>query len=557
MQLRFKIVIVFILSLIVSVIVFLAIFAVLIATPFSGGYGEKDMNLAANAITGAIASLPEINKQILAPIITKWQKKYPNMAFSVASDSKVLFSTAPQNDRTTANLLMKIAKFPMAFPNELPAADLEGLDGKLPEGLKLLGQVIPKTGQPTARSRQQVAIVKSPKSLGPVNQIFISNYVQSATPPKKNSLILYTYQQRSPEERVLAREIKRSGKTIGLLLITVKGQFYTAIELFTDPQKAGVILTILLIGLGFTIIFTSIFAVVFTRSISRRFNNLCSGIGSFELGNLNVRLTDHANDEIGRITATFNRMTEKIGQQFSREQAYQEQRRQLISDVSHDLRTPLTSIIGYTESLENGIYESPDEKLNFARIIHKKALYMEKLLDELLEFSRMESDGFQLQLAETNLAELAREILIEYLPFIKEQDINLQADIPDSPVSARVDPNRISRVLRNLIDNALKYGSQGKYLRVAVTSTQTTISIEVEDRGPGITETEQAKIFDRFYRIDKGRNSAAGGAGLGLAIAREIVRKHGGQIRVTSEKGKGTIFGVELPATSTQESKPD
>ncbi|HEX7712742.1 MAG TPA: HAMP domain-containing sensor histidine kinase, partial [Bacillota bacterium] len=181
----------------------------------------------------------------------------------------------------------------------------------------------------------------------------------------------------------------------------------------------------------------------------------------------------------------------------------------------------------------------------------------EKLLDELLEFSRMESDGFQLQLAETNLAELAREILIEYLPFIKEQDINLQADIPDSPVSARVDPNRISRVLRNLIDNALKYGSQGKYLRVAVTSTQTTISIEVEDRGPGITETEQAKIFDRFYRIDKGRNSAAGGAGLGLAIAREIVRKHGGQIRVTSEKGKGTIFGVELPATSTQESKPD
>lgn len=557
MQLRFKIVIVFILSLIVSVVVFLAIFAILIATPFSGGYSEKDMNLAANAITDAIVSLPKISRQNLAPILNKWQKKYPNMTFSFAADSKVLFSTAPKNSDVTPNLLAKIAKFPMAFPNQLATTEPENLNGELPKELGRLGQFIPKNGMPTTRPRQQETLAKPQGSLGLVNQIFISNYNQSEISPKKNHFIIYTYQQRSPAERVLARQIKRSDETAGLLLITVKGQFYTAIELFTDPQKAGVIITIFLIGLGFTIVFTSIFAVVFTRNISRRFNNLCTGIGSFELGNLNVRLTDHASDEIGRITATFNRMTEKISQQFSREQAYQEQRRQLISDVSHDLRTPLTSIIGYTESLENGIYETPGEQRNFAGIIHKKALYMDKLLDELLEFSRMESESFELQLAETNLAELTREILIEYLPLIKEQDISLQVDIPDSPVFAKVDPNRISRVLRNLIDNAIKYGSQGKYLRVAVTSTGTTIGIEVEDHGPGISEAEQVKIFDRFYRIDKGRNSAAGGAGLGLAIAREIVRKHGGQIRVTSEKGKGTILSVELPTTSTQESKPD
>ena len=543
MQLRFKIIIVFILSLIVSVTVFLAIFGILIASPFSGGYGEKDMNLAANAISDVVASLPELDQQHLAPILNKWQKKYPNMTFSISTDTKILFSTAKKGGARifTPDTLMKIAKFP---------GQLHTLEQQSPDKKSLLPQVEQKAGLPVVRQLPKGTALGLMPPSGAYKQIMIiSNHIKPSSSSKKDSLYLYTQQQNNAAERILAREIQRPDKSIAFLMITVNSKFYTAIELFTDPQKAGVIIAIFMIGLGFTVVFTSIFAVVFTRNTSRRFNRLYHVIDSFELGNLNVGVADRASDEIGKIAATFNRMTEKIRQQFHREQAYQEQRRQLISDVSHDLRTPLTAIIGYAESLENGIYESPVEQRNFAGIIRKKALYMEKLLGELLEFSRMESDNFELQITEIDLAELAREIIIEYLPLIKEEAIDLQADIPDMPVLVKVDANRISRVLRNLIDNALKYGHQGKYMHVAVSSTETTALISVEDHGPGISEAEQDKIFDRCYRIDKGRNSAAGGAGLGLSIAWEIVRKHGGQIGVKSEKEAGTVFTVELPTS--------
>ncbi|MCX8129515.1 MAG: HAMP domain-containing histidine kinase [Clostridia bacterium] len=350
------------------------------------------------------------------------------------------------------------------------------------------------------------------------------------------------------KEWLAAREVTLMGGQKGVILVLVpQDEFMTMILAVNGVRGAGVMGIIFLVGLGITLVVSSVFAVLFTIRISRRFSQLYNGINSFELGNLDVSIPDNSRDELGKLARNFNNMSGKLKKQFDQDKAFQEERRKLVSNISHDLRTPLTSIIGYSESLENGVYENEEERNKYIGIIRRRALYMEKLLGELLEFSRMESGNFELDRSKNDLAELCRELLIEYMPILQDKDIELNADIPDYPVPAEFDRDRISRVLRNLMDNAVKYGCEGRYISLSVRDTEKTVQVEIEDRGNGIEREHVERIFDRFYRADKSRNTRDGGMGLGLAIADEIVRRHEGRIEVKSEIGQGTKFTVFLP----------
>lgn len=347
---------------------------------------------------------------------------------------------------------------------------------------------------------------------------------------------------------VSAREIMPQNGEKGYLVIVVPSKNYSAITYSINfPKGTGIVGKMLLLGLVITLLITIAFAYLFTRSIIRRFIRLYEGISGFSLGNTDVVIDDSSNDEIGALAFIFNKMAEKLRKQVDEERGFQEERRKLVSNISHDLRTPLTSIIAYSESLENDVCEDEAERKQFITIIREKALYINQLLCELLDYSKLESELNKLNKEDTDVSELIREILIEYLPFIQENNMELSVDIPDMPIIAHIDKNAVSRVVRNLIDNAIKHGVNADVLEVVLEDQDHNMLLVIYDNGIGINEGNQERVFDRFYMEDKGRNSEDGGMGLGLAIAYEIIKMHGGNISVVSTQGQGTSFRIILP----------
>jgi signal transduction histidine kinase len=347
---------------------------------------------------------------------------------------------------------------------------------------------------------------------------------------------------------VAAREVKLYNGEKSFLVVVVPAKYFTAFSFsINGVNGAGIFGKMFLIGLGITLIISSAFAYIFFIGISKRFGTLYREISRFELGNMDIKINDSEKDEIGHLGGAFKKMAGRLKDQLDAEKSYQEERKRLVSNISHDIRTPLTSVIGYSESLENNVYENEEDKKRYISIIRKKALYMEKLLSELLDYSKLESGCFVIKKQRVDLAELLREILIEYLPALQENMMEFNVDIPEGPVLADIDKDEISRVVRNLLDNAFKYGKDGVVIEVSLTDDQDNLYIKFKDGGNGIKRENLEFIFERFFREDKSRGTEDGGMGLGLAISNEIVKLHGGQISVDSEPGKGTTFNVILP----------
>lgn len=236
-----------------------------------------------------------------------------------------------------------------------------------------------------------------------------------------------------------------------------------------------------------------------------------------------------------------------IQREYEKKEREEKSRKELISNLSHDLRTPLSSVLGYSEMLKNGIYDDEAEQQQYYDIIYRKAIYMEKLLTELLEYSRLELGTIRLQKQNMDMTELVREILIEYYPELEKNQYELVLEMPDEPIIGNWDKEKIGRVLRNLIDNALKYGMDGKKLRIAVRKREKQVYVEIQDYGKGIPHKEISHVTERFYRADHARNSQKGGMGLGLFIVQEIVKLHEGSFQLESKEQQGTRIGVRLP----------
>ena len=235
-----------------------------------------------------------------------------------------------------------------------------------------------------------------------------------------------------------------------------------------------------------------------------------------------------------------------IQQEYEEKERYEKRRKELISNLSHDLRTPLSSVLGYSEMLKNGIYDNDEEQRQYIDIIYRKSVYMEKLLSELLEYSRLELGTIRLQKQKMDITELVREILIEYYPEMEKKQYELVLEIPDKPIIGIWDKEKIGRALRNLVDNALKYGMDGKKIRIAVQRKEKQVSVEIQDFGKGIPQKEIPHVTEQFYRADHARNSKQGGMGLGLFIVQEIVKLHNGNFYIESKEQQGTKAGMVL-----------
>ncbi|MDD5596129.1 MAG: ATP-binding protein [Candidatus Omnitrophica bacterium] len=216
-------------------------------------------------------------------------------------------------------------------------------------------------------------------------------------------------------------------------------------------------------------------------------------------------------------------------------------RRDFVANVSHELKTPLTSIKGFVETLLEGALEDKENSRHFLEIIRDHANRLDSLTNDLLTLSYAESKQAELKLASVDLSELTDKVLLGFKSLIKKKDISVRNEIPPES-SVEIDANRIEQVLTNLIDNAIKFNREKGWVRIYSEEIHNKIKICVEDSGLGIPEKDLSRIFERFYRVDKARSRELGGTGLGLSIVKHIVELHAGSVGVESTEGLGSKF---------------
>ncbi|MDP4086713.1 MAG: ATP-binding protein [Bacillota bacterium] len=222
-------------------------------------------------------------------------------------------------------------------------------------------------------------------------------------------------------------------------------------------------------------------------------------------------------------------------------------RQDFIANVSHELRTPISMLQGYSEAIVDDIAETQEDKREMAKIIYDESLRMGRLVNELLDLARMEATQIQLSHEEVNLTVFINRIIRKFQGPAKDNEIYLEAKIPDKDVSLLFDPDRIEQVLTNLIDNAFRHTPKGGSVRLNIAFDDKGTTMEVTDTGSGIPEEDLPFVFERFYKADKARTRGRAGTGLGLAIAKNIIEAHHGHISVQSKLNHGTTFSFFLP----------
>jgi signal transduction histidine kinase len=351
-----------------------------------------------------------------------------------------------------------------------------------------------------------------------------------------------------------AAQILHHGKEVGVLYTDFRGWDVDPGKVLPDSVRvrpppppgvepesmvflASVNRTLLLIavvaGLG---------AVLLILGLSRRIlapvEALTVAVRRMEAGDLSQRVEVTSQDEIGELAQAFNSMADGLAR-------LEELRCNMVTDVAHELRTPLSNIRGYLEALQDGVVE-PERHIIDS--LHEEAMLLHHLVDDLQELSLAEAGHLKLERQPVALADIVDRAVEAVRPRAEAEEIRLQVDLPED-LLVDVDPQRIGQVLRNLLENALLHTLPGGEIAVAARTGGQWVEVSVRDTGSGITAEDLPYVFERFYRADKSRSRATGGAGLGLAIARQLVEAHGGRIWVESTQGEGTTFTFALPTS--------
>ncbi|MGE7885780.1 sensor histidine kinase [Bacillus sp. NPDC094077] len=263
-------------------------------------------------------------------------------------------------------------------------------------------------------------------------------------------------------------------------------------------------------------------------------------------GNLQTRLFTNNDRSLHTIVFSINELIAELEKVQIEAKKSEESRKQLLSSISHDIRTPLTSIIGYIDALKDGVAASEIEKQEYLKILSMKSNNLKHLVDEIFNMAKLDANEFPLKEEELDFSEVTREVLIEFLPDLSKHNIELQVLIPESTCPIIADHLSLIRVIGNLIKNAICYGKDGKIIGVELLETDTEYELLIWDKGPGIPKHDLHNVFERMYRSEQSRNSSFGGSGLGLSICKALIEKNGGHIWVDSIPWERTTFGFSI-----------
>ncbi|MHA7963199.1 sensor histidine kinase [Paenibacillus sp. CAU 1782] len=287
---------------------------------------------------------------------------------------------------------------------------------------------------------------------------------------------------------------------------------------------------------------------ILTRRIVSDLVKLESGLQIISEGNLDYRVPVVRKDEIGRVAEKINVMTERLQEQLGKERAIEQSKMELITGISHDLRTPLTSIIGYIELLRSDSFQSKDEYMRFIQNTYNKTIHFKKMLDDLFEYTRLSSHEAHIEMQEIDLSKLLAQLLFEFEPLAQENDMQVAMELADPPVNTLVDSEKIARAIDNLLMNALKYSIKPGTIGIKLQADPSFATISIENEGPPLSSEQEQRLFERFYKADLARSSEGiqVGAGLGLSIARNIAELHGGSLMLWHQNGH-YVFSLAIP----------
>ena len=327
--------------------------------------------------------------------------------------------------------------------------------------------------------------------------------------------------------------------------IMAENQFYGGVyvvsSLETIDQSVERIRSMLwLSGIGAFFLAVA-FIYVLSRKLSDPLIQMEQATRKIAKGDLKTRVSILSKDEMGSLAYAINDLAFDL-------QKYRESRSEFFSNISHELRTPMTSIEGYTKVLKEKLYETEEEKEQYLDIIHQESIRLTRIIGDLFELSKMEEGKLGFHFEWIDLSEVMDSVIQKTKWKAKEKELEMSAQIEDDLPFVYCDGHRMAQIFTNLLDNAIRYTEQGT-ISLEMLKENNKVKITVEDTGIGISEEELAYIFERFYRVEKSRSREFGGTGLGLAIVKNLVEQQEGSIQVFSKTGIGTRFEIIFPVS--------
>ena len=331
---------------------------------------------------------------------------------------------------------------------------------------------------------------------------------------------------------IISRYLEETGRERGMMFLL-------------SPRNGDVLGILVYVILGI-LVFSAAFLLLQHRSMEY-IGKISSGMQSISEGDLNTYVEVVGDDEFSAMAENLNKMVADIRDLMEREREAERTKNELITNIAHDLRTPLTSIIGYLELLNGGKGGTipPELEKKYIAIAYTKSKRLEKLIEDLFGFTKMTYGKMAMKVSQVDIIKLLSQLLEEFYPSFADKNLTyeLSSNVPAMVITA--DGNLLARLFDNLINNAIKYGAEGKRILVKVHATEEIVTVSVVNYGHVIPEQDLPLIFNKFYRVEQSRSASTGGTGLGLAIAKNIVEMHGGTIQVSSDLN-GTVFTVKL-----------
>jgi signal transduction histidine kinase len=279
------------------------------------------------------------------------------------------------------------------------------------------------------------------------------------------------------------------------------------------------------------------------RRVKKEISEISDALEDIKNGNGNRRILAETHELIAPLAYAINDIILSYEKRLSACHQTDETNRQLMTSLSHDVRTPLTTLIGYLDAAHKGIVNGK-ERDDYIETARRKAHDLKEYIDVLFDWFKLGSNEFSMNIAEIDLTELTRNILIDWIPIFEDVQVDFTIDIPEQPFRVQIDPDGYMRILNNLIQNVISHSHADK-IEIVLSEQNRNIKILLSDNGIGIDKEDLKHIFDRLYKCDKGRSEK--GSGLGLSIVHELVEKLNGTITADSTPGKGTIFTLFFP----------
>jgi len=315
----------------------------------------------------------------------------------------------------------------------------------------------------------------------------------------------------------------------------------------TEPLSRGFIIVLVIITLILGVVLFISYFLLLTKKFATYLEEIAGGITEISAGNFNTRIDIRNKDEFTLIASKLNQMADDIKQLIENNRKNESTKNELITSVAHDLRTPLTSIIGYLDLVSEQNKLTDAIKQRYIEIAYSKSKRLEKLIDDLFAYTKFSFGEVTMEKSEIDMVKFINQLVDEFYPSFQESGLEYDFSTKSSSAVVIADGNLLARAFANLISNAIKYGRDGKSVKLKLMKEKDKVIVTVTNYGKLIPEKDLQNIFDRFYRVEGSRSSETGGTGLGLAIAKSVILMHGGTIKVRSDF-EGTVFEVVLDA---------